>query len=679
MKKIIRIIITVVVLLVISASIYLFLTKQDSKTTLTILEKQWIENNKNTMQDFAIMNNQPVFNHDGEGLLQDFLTSLETTTGLEFNKMSYSYGTEIPSNYAFMITEEKEKNSVIIYQDNYVIITKDKNKVYNINDLENMIIGVTKEKLEAANLYLNLNKTLSFTSYDDMSTLIKEFENDSTKLDGIIIPKTMYLETIIKNNYRITYNITEMTQDYIIRLGDNQTLNTIIKKYFKKWYNENYTQTFGKYFTQNYFSFSNINNDSQVKFKSKQYKYGFVDMEPYDKLVNGKLLGINREVMKTFSTVADIEIAFTQYNSLVNVQNAFNENKIDFMFNFSTAKKYDMDTVETVSLFDEQAVVLLNNKNPLVINSLNSLLKNKVITITNSKISKYIEKSGIEAKKYKNIQELISKIDNNSILVIDEKVYNMYEHTKLKNYIVRYKFDIDTEYNYIIRDISENETFAKYFNFYLSFINDKEIINSVNYDQFTIEQNNQTLKNIVITLLAILILLVITILVKITKIKQKKNNGVSKENKLKYIDMLTSLKNRNYLNDSIEKWDATDIYPQTIIIVDLNNIAYINDNYGHSEGDSVITEAANILIKNQLEQTEIMRTNGNEFLIYLVGYEEKQIVAYIRKLNKEFKELAHGFGAAIGYSMIVDGLKTVDDAINEATLDMRAIKEETND
>ena len=71
-----------------------------------------------------------------------------------------------------------------------------------------------------------------------------------------------------------------------------------------------------------------------------------------------------------------------------------------------------------------------------------------------------------------------------------------------------------------------------------------------------------------------------------------------------------------------------------------------------------------------------MRTNGNEFLIYLVNYDEKQVISYIRKLNKELKDLSHGFGAAIGYSMINDGLKTIDDAINEATLDMKTNKEE---
>jgi len=143
--------------------------------------------------------------------------------------------------------------------------------------------------------------------------------------------------------------------------------------------------------------------------------------------------------------------------------------------------------------------------------------------------------------------------------------------------------------------------------------------------------------------------------------------------------MLTSLKNRNYLNSAIEKWDESEIYPQTIMIIDLNNIAYINDNYGHEEGDNVIKQAANILITTQVENSEIMRTNGNEFLVYMVNYDEKQVITYIRKLTKEFKELSHGFGAAIGYSMIIDGLKTIDDAINEATLDMKSNKEEISD
>ncbi|MDD2392248.1 MAG: GGDEF domain-containing protein, partial [Bacilli bacterium] len=162
------------------------------------------------------------------------------------------------------------------------------------------------------------------------------------------------------------------------------------------------------------------------------------------------------------------------------------------------------------------------------------------------------------------------------------------------------------------------------------------------------------------------------------KLPVGKKKTLTKEDKLRYVDMLTSLKNRNYLNDNIEKWDESEIYPQAIVVIDLNNIAYINDNYGHTEGDNVIKEAANVLITNQIPSSDIIRTNGNEFLIYLIGYDEKQIVSYIRKLSKEFKDLSHGFGAAIGYSIITDAIKTIDDAVNEATLDMRNNKEDLN-
>ena len=70
-----------------------------------------------------------------------------------------------------------------------------------------------------------------------------------------------------------------------------------------------------------------------------------------------------------------------------------------------------------------------------------------------------------------------------------------------------------------------------------------------------------------------------------------------------------------------------------------------------------------------------MRTDGNEFMIYLVGYNEKQVVNYIKKLVKEFNNLPYEYGAAIGFSMIVDDLKLIDDAINEASLLMRENKE----
>lgn len=154
---------------------------------------------------------------------------------------------------------------------------------------------------------------------------------------------------------------------------------------------------------------------------------------------------------------------------------------------------------------------------------------------------------------------------------------------------------------------------------------------------------------------------------------------IKKDNKMKFIDQLTSLKNRNYLNEYIHNWNNNTVYPQTMIVIDLNNIQFINDTLGYEEGDKQIKAAANILIKTQLNNSDIMRTDGNEFLIYLVGFTQKQVTNYIHKLNKEFKKLPYEYGAEFGYSMINDNVKTIEDAILEATDEMKSQKKKSED
>ena len=49
MLQIIKLLIVLFVLLVVGLGIYYFLTSEDEENSLTILEKQWIENNKETL------------------------------------------------------------------------------------------------------------------------------------------------------------------------------------------------------------------------------------------------------------------------------------------------------------------------------------------------------------------------------------------------------------------------------------------------------------------------------------------------------------------------------------------------------------------------------------------------------------------------------------------------------
>ena len=59
----------------------------------------------------------------------------------------------------------------------------------------------------------------------------------------------------------------------------------------------------------------------------------------------------------------------------------------------------------------------------------------------------------------------------------------------------------------------------------------------------------------------------------------------------------------------------------------------------------------------------------------MVGYEEKKVIEYIKTLVKEMKEIPNSYGVETGYSMILDEVKSVDDAINEAILMMNKNKE----
>ena len=676
-KRIIAIVIALVVVAILGGGTYYVLTKQDKNTTLTILEKQWIEQNKNDIIDLGMVNGVPIFNYNGEGLLFEFINSLETVTGLEFNKLSYNVTGNVPASYAFVYTGTLEDNDILIYEDHYAIFAPNNIKCNRLQDLPKMTIGVLEDDLKAVSTYTSENKQLSYKTYSSTQELLDVIEDSD--VDGIVLPKTIYMQEIIDNELHIIYQITEMHQNLVLRLGNNNRLNTIIKKYYKKWSHDNYQTVFNQYFSQNYFAFNNIYEENIAKFRSKRYQFGFINYAPYNALVDNKLTGINNEVMRDFSRLADVEISFKQYTSTSKLLEDFNANKIDFFMNTTTQEQYDMDIYETVSIYDEDIVILSHLENNTTLNSLASLNGKTVMTLKNSYISEILAKNGANVKVYDNVVSLLDNVKKNRLIAIDQSTYDMYTHTAFKNYKVDYRFALDNTYSFVIRDIKDNTIFARYFDFYLSFIDETSYVNQVNYKMFIGKVGNYT--KIIITVLGVIIVLVAGFFLlskKNHKTSSRKVNAISKESKLKYIDMLTSLKNRNYLNDNIQKWDESEIYPQTIIIVDLNNVAYINDNYGHEEGDNIIRDAANILIHNQVENSEIMRTNGNEFLIYMVEYDEKQVVAYIRKLSKEFKELAHGFGAAIGYSMIQDAIKTVDDAINEATLDMRNNKEEAN-
>lgn len=658
---------------------YFVLTKEDKSTTLNILERQWIESNKNQRFDFSIITDIPIFSYEGEGIFLDFLADIEEVTGLEFNRISVPFGETTNSEYGFNIVDKLGEDDILIYEDNYVILSNTGLRYEDLSQIDNLVIGTLTTEISQIDVFLK-GANVTYKTADNIDGLFTAIQSDITHnivplVDAIVIPKTIYLDEILKHeDYSISYNITEFSKKYVLSLGENEKLNNILSKYYYKWEEENFETEFNKYLLNIYFDVNNVDQKQKAAFKSKRYVYGYVENAPFDMENNG----ININIINDFMKFSGIEMTFEKYNSYTDLITAFNENKVDFIFNNISNTEYKIDIFNTISNYDEQFVIIAKKDNDLIINSINSLLNNNIHVTNYGKMEAYLKTQGFDFEGHDTIEKIVSSSKDNDLIVIDYYTYKYYYNTYFADYDVRFIFNLADDYNYIVRDISDNELFYNLFNFYLSFMNDKKMLNQ-KYNSILTEPIQTIDYRIAIIVSTVIGLLVISLfIIKLIANKKNQHSNLTKEDKLRYIDMLTSLKNRNYLNENIEKWDASEVYPQTIIIADLNNVAYINDNYGHNEGDNLIKEAANILIKNQIANSEIIRTNGNEFLIYLVGYEEKQIISYIRKLNKEFKELAHGFGVALGYSMINDAIKTIDDAINEATLEMRNNKEEAN-
>ena len=677
MKKKLLIILPVLIALIAFVFVYRYYNKEDKTTTLTVSEKRWVEDNNEKEYDFEVVNDYPLYGLNGEGVIFDFLNDFEKNIGITFNKISYLKSANPNSNsYRIRILDNDEKISkkdLFLFNDNYVAVGKEYRRLNHITDMKNIKFGILKEDKDEVSYYLKSGSNLSYESYDDITKLYNALDQGTVNM--IIVPNIMYLNYTIQNNkYFINYYFTELKKQIVLTLSnDNNELNNIVTKYYNKWRQTKYVSEYNDEYLNYYLTNNKIDAKTKAKLISKNYVYGYVENVPYEKKVNGKVAGIAGEYIDRIARLADINFEYKKYSSLKDLEKAIDKGEVDIYFDYYNYdnKKY----LETVSTFIEDYVILGKQEDNHVINSFESLKGTNIAMLGNDSLYNYFKNnSRANIQTFDNLDDLIKNARNRAI-VVDSEIYSYYQNNKFKKLKLIYKDNMTNDYKFMVKN--DNKAFYNLFNYIIntnSYYNYRnsgiENLNASILEDSTFEQFYTIVLIIIFT--PLIILGITYLILKHKKAKKK----VKITDRQKYTDMLTSLKNRNYLNAKMQEWEDCEVFPQSIVIVDLNNVKYVNDNYGHEEGDQLIIKAAGVLVNTQLENSEIIRTDGNEFLIYLVGYSDRQMSTYTKKLSKEMKNLPHEFGAAIGYSMITDEIKTIDDAINEATLEMITNKEE---
>ena len=676
MKKKIVIIVPIIIALVAFIFVYRYYNHQDRKNSLTVTEKRWVQDNSSKTFDLEVINDYPVYGMDGEGVFYDFINDFKKNIGLEFNEIPYLKTSDTTTDgLRFRILDGDSKlsdNDLFLFEDYYVAVGKEYRRINHIKDMKDITFGVFEDDADTVSYYLKSGTNISYKKYKSIDELYKALDNNDVNM--IIVPNMMYLDKIIDNSsYSINYYFTEMTDKIVLTLGNDKELNNIVKKYFNKWKETKFVNEYDKDYFNYYLTKNNLSSKEKTALSSKSYVYGYVDNIPYETKVNGKVSGIAAEYLKRVSRLADIEFKYKKYSSVAELKKAVDNNDVDIYFDYYGISSDQYKA--TISTFIEDYVVLGHQKDNYIINSFESIRNKDVAMLSSDALYNYVNNNGkANIKTYGSLDKLI-KNAGDRLVIVDRNVYNKYQNSKFKDYTILYMDTMMNDYKFMIKN------------------SDKAFYNLVNY---TINTNsyynyrNSGLESLsesflegssfeqVYTIILIIIfvpLIILSIIYFVLKHKRAVKK-VKITNRHKYTDMLTSLKNRNYLNAKMPEWEDSKVFPQAIVMIDLNQVKYVNDNYGHEEGDKLIVDAASKLVNTQLENSEIIRTDGNEFLIYLVGYSEKQIQTYTKKLAKELKKLPHEFGAGVGYSMILDEIKTLDDAINEATLEMIANKED---
>lgn len=130
-------------------------------------------------------------------------------------------------------------------------------------------------------------------------------------------------------------------------------------------------------------------------------------------------------------------------------------------------------------------------------------------------------------------------------------------------------------------------------------------------------------------------------------------------------DALTNLLNRHSMYSDMDRWDSSI---RAVISIDLNELKWLNDNYGHAEGDKAIAVVSDSFMKCVSGDERVYRVGGDEFIIFSLNGDPTYLNALVEMLRKKVDSTGYScaFGLSIG--------KPVEEMITEADQHMYADK-----
>lgn len=121
-------------------------------------------------------------------------------------------------------------------------------------------------------------------------------------------------------------------------------------------------------------------------------------------------------------------------------------------------------------------------------------------------------------------------------------------------------------------------------------------------------------------------------------------------------DLLTEIYNRRAFRErALAAIEGLQDEIAAVIMWDLDNLKYINDTYGHDEGDRYIVLFADCLKKFMEYGGIISRYSGDEFVVFLKGREKEDIRRIVRDFMKHLKKFTLKMESGYQFPIRVSG------------------------
>jgi diguanylate cyclase (GGDEF)-like protein len=154
------------------------------------------------------------------------------------------------------------------------------------------------------------------------------------------------------------------------------------------------------------------------------------------------------------------------------------------------------------------------------------------------------------------------------------------------------------------------------------------------------------------------------------------------------IDTLTKAYSRKYGTDLLE--ERLLLCKETgnssiVAMFDIDKFKYVNDTFGHENGDVILIEIVNIIKEHIREEDKLIRWGGDEFIIVFKNLKKTKVnsaidklVKYVNKKEFVFSNQSYHASISIGVSNIISTDKTIENVLNRADIALYKAKKKRN-